>query len=87
MPAQPEQSRRKPSFFEGLDASVAREIASRKVLDTAEAASFWGVSVMTWRRLYREGRVPRPILISARKYGWRLGDLMAVQDARAREVA
>src|SRR5829696_2797723 len=47
-----------------------------RILDTGEAAEFCRFSVPHWRRLYRSGKVPRPVRLSARKYGWRLGDLV-----------
>jgi predicted DNA-binding transcriptional regulator AlpA len=52
------------------------EIARRRILDSSEAADFCRISLAHWRRLYRTGKVPRPIRLSARKYGWRLGDLV-----------
>ena len=62
------------------------DMARRRILDTAEAAEFCKISVPHWRRLYRTGKVPRPVRLSARKYGWRLGDLVDFIDKRA-EVA
>jgi predicted DNA-binding transcriptional regulator AlpA len=59
------------------------DMARRRILDTAEAAEFCKLSVPHWRRLYRTGKVPRPVRLSLRKYGWRLGDLIDFIDARA----
>src|SRR5215207_3687107 len=52
------------------------KVTGCRILDTAEAAEFCRFSVPHWRRLYRSGKVPRPVRLSARKYGWRLGDLV-----------
>jgi predicted DNA-binding transcriptional regulator AlpA len=51
-------------------------MARRRLLDTAEAAEFCKLSIPHWRRLYRAGKVPSPVRLSTRKYGWRLGDLV-----------
>jgi predicted DNA-binding transcriptional regulator AlpA len=58
------------------------DVVRRRLLDTAEAAEFCKLSIPHWRRLYRTGKVPRPVRLSARKYGWRLGDLLDFIDAR-----
>jgi predicted DNA-binding transcriptional regulator AlpA len=47
-----------------------------RLLDTRESASFCGLSIPHWRRLYRAGRTTKPIRLSERKYGWRIGDLV-----------
>jgi predicted DNA-binding transcriptional regulator AlpA len=44
--------------------------------DSKKSAEFWGVSLPHWRRLYRERKVPPPIRVGDRKYGWRVGDLI-----------
>ena len=59
------------------------DIARHRVLDTAEAAAFCRISVPHWRRLYRTGRVPRPIKLSERKLGWRAGDLVDWLESRS----
>ena len=58
------------------------DFARRRLLDTAEAAEFCKLSIPHWRRLYRSGKVPKPVRLSARKYGWRVGDLLDFIDAR-----
>jgi len=58
------------------------DMARRRILNTAEAAEFCKLSVPHWRRLYRTGKVPRPVRLSARKYGWRIGDLLDFIDGR-----
>jgi predicted DNA-binding transcriptional regulator AlpA len=56
-----------------------------RILDSRQASEFWGVSTAHWRRLYRAKKVPSPIRIGDRKYGWRIGDLIDGLDERARE--
>jgi predicted DNA-binding transcriptional regulator AlpA len=56
-----------------------------RILDSRQASAFWGVSTAHWRRLYRAGKVPSPIRIGDRKYGWRIGDLIDGLDERTRE--
>jgi hypothetical protein len=46
------------------------ELTQNCVLDTTEASAFCGFSVAHWRRLYRTGKVPKPIRLSTRKLGW-----------------
>jgi predicted DNA-binding transcriptional regulator AlpA len=57
-----------------LDALPAEAITGR-ILNSAQAAEYWGVSVPHWRRLCRAGKAPPPIKIGERKNGWRLGVL------------
>jgi predicted DNA-binding transcriptional regulator AlpA len=64
--------------------SLPSEIARHRVLDTAESAAFCRISVPHWRRLYRAGKVPKPIRLGMRKYGWRIGDLIDFIEGRAR---
>ena len=56
--------------------SLPSDLARNRILDSAKSAEFWGVSTAHWRRLYRAKKVPAPIRIGDRKYGWRLGDLI-----------
>jgi predicted DNA-binding transcriptional regulator AlpA len=56
--------------------SLPYELARHRVLPTQQACEFTGVSVAQWRRLRMRGGVPAPIMIGARKQGWRLGDLI-----------
>jgi predicted DNA-binding transcriptional regulator AlpA len=53
------------------------EFTWHRVLDTTEAAAFCRFSVPHWRRLYRKGKVPKPLRLSTRKLGWRAGDLIS----------
>lgn len=69
--------------------SVPPEYARNRVLDSKQAAAFLGLSLSHFRRLYRLGKVPRPINISERKYGWPFGLLSDHVDecTAAREAA
>src|SRR4051794_14896707 len=59
------------------------DLQRTRVIGTAEAAALNNFSIPHWRRLYRTGKVPKPIRISDRKFGWRLGDLIDFIEARA----
>jgi prophage regulatory protein len=63
------------------------EISPSRILDSAQASAFWGVSRSHWRRLYRAKQVPSPIKIGERKLGWRAGDLIDGLSARAQSSA
>jgi predicted DNA-binding transcriptional regulator AlpA len=67
--------------------SFPADLTRNRILDSGQASEFWGVSTAHWRRLYRAGKVPSPIRIGDRKYGWRLGDLVDALAERAREGA
>jgi len=77
----PEVPARARSYPLALLAQLPADLARKHVLNTAEAAGFCKLSIPHWRRLYRTGKVPRPVRLSARKYGWRLGDLVDFIDA------
>lgn len=62
--------------------SKVPEIERRRVLDSAKAAAFIGLSLSHFRRLYRAGKVPAGIKIGERKLGWRSGDLCDWLDSR-----
>jgi predicted DNA-binding transcriptional regulator AlpA len=59
------------------------EAERNRILDSAQASTFWGVSRSHWRRLYQSRRVPTPIKIGERKLGWRVGDLIDGLNERA----
>ncbi|MCW6506970.1 helix-turn-helix transcriptional regulator [Lichenifustis flavocetrariae] len=44
-----------------------------RMLNTKQSAEMLGFSVAHFRRLYRNGRVPKPQQIGGRKYGWPAG--------------
>lgn len=54
-----------------LPASLERD----RLIDSAQAAALLGFSLPHFRRLYRAGKVPRPIQIGERKLGWKAGVL------------
>jgi predicted DNA-binding transcriptional regulator AlpA len=60
------------SVLSNLPSDLNRE----RLLDTAQTAEFLGMSIPHFRRLYRARKVPTPIKIGERKYGWRLGGLI-----------
>jgi predicted DNA-binding transcriptional regulator AlpA len=70
------------STLDGLTADLGRH----RILASDVAAEFWGVSLPHWRRLYRDGRVPKPVRIGIRKLGWRVGDLIDALEARSQEA-
>lgn len=59
------------------------DISRHRVLATKDAAAFCGLSVTTFLRLRGKRSIPAPIRLSERRLGWRIGDLMDWQDARA----
>lgn len=62
------------------------DLARHRILGSAEAAEFWNVSLPHWRRLYRMGKVPKPIRVGDRKLGWQFGDLIDALAKRAAEA-
>lgn len=67
--------------------SIPNDLNRSRVLDSRQAADLCGFSLVHFRRLYRSGTLPRPLRLSARKLGWRTGDLLDFLDAKAREAA
>jgi predicted DNA-binding transcriptional regulator AlpA len=63
--------------------SFPPDLTRNRILDSGQASEFWGVSTAHWRRLYRAKKVPSPIRIGDRKYGWRIGDLIDALAERA----
>lgn len=63
------------------------DLARHRIMDSAEAAEFWGVSLPHWRRLYRDRKVPKPLRIGDRKLGWQLGILIDALEVRSKEAA
>jgi len=57
-------------------ANLPSELNRERLLDTEQTAEFLGMSIPHLRRLYRAHKVPPPIKIGERKYGWRLGALI-----------
>jgi predicted DNA-binding transcriptional regulator AlpA len=55
--------------------SLPADISRHRILSATASAAFWGVSLPTWRRMNRLGQVPSPVRLSARRLGWKVGDL------------
>lgn len=70
------------NYLEGLPADVATQITLNRVVGAAEAAAFCNFSLAHWRRLYRAGKVPKPVKLSGRKLGWRQGTLIEFNSQR-----
>jgi predicted DNA-binding transcriptional regulator AlpA len=66
------------SVVSNLPSDLNRE----RLLDTAQTAEFLGMSIPHFR-LYGARKVPTPIKIGERKYGWRLGGLIDFVTAKA----
>lgn len=52
-------------------------VTADRIVSADQGAELYGISVATYRRLHRAGRIPAAIRISDRRLGWRLGDLLA----------
>lgn len=63
-------------YLDDLPKDVATQLALNRIVSTAEAASLCNCSIRHWRQLYKEKKVPPPVRLSARKFGWRLGTLV-----------
>jgi predicted DNA-binding transcriptional regulator AlpA len=72
-----------PRALPELPASLDRD----RVLDSAQTANFLGISVPHFRRLYRAKKVPGPIMIGYRKYGWQAGVLIDFVAAKTEKAA
>ena len=47
-----------------------------RIIGTKQAAEALGFSVAHLRRLYRAGKLPKPVRIAGRKLGWSAGSLV-----------
>jgi len=61
-------------------------LESRQLLDMKQAAVLTGYSVAHLRDLVRQGRAPSPVRLSARKLGFRAGDLATWIDSRVQKA-
>ena len=61
------------------------DLSRERLLDAKQTAALYGLSVPHFRRQYRKGAIPKPILIGERKYGWRAG--LVLDDIAARKPA
>lgn len=67
----PETARPPSRFAVALPSLLERD----RVINSEQAAALLGVSLAHFRRLYRAGKVPAPLRIGERKYGWQAGVL------------
>ena len=58
-------------------------VENNRLLDSREAARLLGLSLSHFRRLYRAGRLPKPVRIGVRICGFRQSELLAAIDRRA----
>ena len=61
-----------------------------RILSVEQAAEMMGFSVAHVRRMYRTGKLPKPMKIGGRKGGWQAGvliDLIADRASRTQEAA
>lgn len=65
--------------------ALPSELTRERVLSSAQAAAMLGFSLAHFRRLYRSGRVPKPIRLSERKLGWKVGTLTDWLSQKERE--
>ena len=69
-----------------LDQSPPDPLVLSRVISRAEATKLAGVSPATWDRIEKAGRGPRRTLISERRVGYRLKDVLAWLDARSTDT-
>lgn len=62
------------------------EIARQRVVDEATAARFIGLSHVTLERMRKLGTAPKHIMLSPRRLGYRVADLLSWLDQRAAET-
>ena len=62
------------------------DIARQRVVDEKTAAEFIGLSRMTLERLRKLGTAPKHIVLSPRRLGYRICDLLAWLDARVADT-
>lgn len=59
------------------------ELARLRVVDERTAASFLGLSPQTLERMRKLGTAPKHIVLSPRRLGYRVADLLSWLDQRA----
>ena len=63
-------------------AEIPAGMERNRLLDSAQSAALFGYSLAHFRRLYKAGKVPRPVQINGHKMGWPAGvliDFLAVR--------
>ena len=68
-------------------ANLPSDLNRERLLGTEQTAEFLGMSIPHFRRLYRAKKVPSPIKIGDRKYGWQLGVLIDFVTAKSEKAA
>ena len=58
-------------------AKIPPVLEQERILNAKQAAELFGVSVATFRRRHRAGKLPEAIRLSERRLGWRVRDLVA----------
>lgn len=65
------------------------ELGRNRILDTKQAVKFLNISVAEWRRQRRDPEViavAPPVMLGKRKQGWRVGNLIDLQDCRTQKA-
>jgi predicted DNA-binding transcriptional regulator AlpA len=55
---------------------LPESLTAERILRAAQAAQLYGVSIATFRRLKRAGKLPPSLQLSERRIGWRVRDLI-----------
>jgi predicted DNA-binding transcriptional regulator AlpA len=69
------------TFFRAID--LPHDIARQRVLDERAAAEFVGLSSVTLERMRKLGVAPKHLVLSPRRLGYRICDIIAWLDERA----
>jgi predicted DNA-binding transcriptional regulator AlpA len=65
-----------------MNANIPSHLENDRILSAQQAATLYGVSISTLRRLRRSGEIPPAIQIGVRRIGWKASDLLAAIEAR-----
>lgn len=65
-------------------AALPSDLTQYRVIKTGEAAALLGISMTHFRKMLRDGKLPAPVVLDARKLGWRVSDLSAWLETRVR---
>jgi predicted DNA-binding transcriptional regulator AlpA len=68
-------------------ALLPSSVTDNRILNADEVAALAGYSVPHWREMYRDGRAPPPIRLSARRYGWKVSTILAWLDSKSDSAA
>jgi predicted DNA-binding transcriptional regulator AlpA len=55
---------------------IPDSLTPERILSVAQGAQLYGISVATFRRLKRAGKLPPSLQLSERRIGWRVRDLI-----------